>query len=264
MFFHIMNGLDESIAIVLDEGHPAPKLRFEHNPRLLEQQKVEKIRQHRIACWCLPVVVSSFLLILLFAAASFLTHNDCTQFNVVPLNDNLIENVVSAHSLPVPIESRTMDNESFALAPFLAPFVAPIAAVDINPQDHWIQAVLTPIVMEVGVIALVQSLPLFKLIWTFQKASQGGAVWVRLATSFRQAFLRRRPAALLFRQARRSSSLSSSRRVVQLVRRAVDSIKRIYKRRSRLSAASDITHVMGDDSDQETNTRGNNCTVQNQ
>lgn len=261
MFFHVMDGIDEPIATGLNEGFPAPKLRFEHNPRLLPHPQLEKLRHHRVACWCLPVVVSSVLLILLFGTASFLIHNNYAQLNVLPSDDSRIEIVASLQLLPEPIESRPMEDESLALAPFLAP----IAAADIAHQDHWIQAVLKPIVMEVGVIALVQSLPLFKIMWTLQKVNQGGAVWVRLVASFRQAFLRRRPAALLFRHTRRtSSSLSSSRRIVQLVRRALDSIKRIYKRRSRLSAASDITHVIGDDSDQESNHRETNCAEQNQ
>ena len=258
-----MDAFDEPIAMVLNQELSAPKLRFDHDSndsRLWKQIQLQKLRQHRIVCWCLPVAVSSFFIILLFGAASFLTHNDYAQINGLRTDDRLIEAFLSLQPLPVPIESWSINNESVALAPFLAP----IAAADISHQNHWIQAVLKPIVMEIGVIALFQSLPLFKVIWTWQKVNQGGAFWVRLVASFRQAFLRRRPAASLFRHARTSSSLSSPKRVAHLVRRALDSIKRIYKRRSRLSAASDITHVMGDDPDPESNAREKHGILQNQ
>ena len=173
----------------------SPKLQ----PHLTKQQQFA-------CCWCLPIAVSSILLILLLGTASLITNQEANTLRF--FDDHVV----------------TMTNE--------APLCSGISDTTSTTRD-WINAVLKPVLIEVGALVIFQSvgMPFAKFVMTSHK----GLPWIRL---FSNRFLRHRGGFRL--------------RSPRTIRRVLDSAKRIYRRRSRLSAASDFTHVIGDEPVNET------------
>ncbi|KAI2502196.1 hypothetical protein MHU86_12248 [Fragilaria crotonensis] len=209
--------------------------RFYQLPRLVQHNEEKEGR--RGDYFFLPALASSFLLLLLIGAASFApcptAENGYTMF---PTND-AYENTT---------ESWLKHPESWSIPEYtqsIVPFVAPTSTLSENRLPHdWTHGTVTRIVIEICSLALLQSLglPFAKFLYSSRWWSKGG--WRFLVSSARHKF---------FRQAHRSLWHHRNKSPHLLFQRVLQSIKRVYKRRSRLSAASDITHVMGDDTDKE-------------
>jgi hypothetical protein len=185
----------------------------------------------------LPALVSSFLLLLLIGAASFAACPTAEYGAALFRSDVAIVNTT---------ESWLKHPESWSISEYkqsIVPFVSPSLTVSDNHLPHdWTHGIVKRIVIEVCSLALLQSLgmPFAKFLYSSRWWSKGG--WRFLASSARHK---------IFRQAHRSLWHHRNKSPQLLFRRVLQSIKSIYKRRGRLSAASDITHVMGDDTDNE-------------
>lgn len=200
-----------------------------------EVTKLLEGKQQRI-CWCAPLVVS-FLLMILLGATSFVTTS------VHP----------KAGTLFVVDESTTFKTESTTSRESLtmAPFMAPTEAANHVSVHFWMDNILKPLLLEVGALALFQSVgaipTLTKVLLLASRGVHTKVGWWRLFSN--------KNTARLLQKVNKGIKWKSPR----MVQRFADSVKRIYKSRSRLSAASDITHVIGDDAaDNETKLSDNN------
>eukprot|EP00545_Synedropsis_sp_CCMP1620_P005702 CAMPEP_0119015104 /NCGR_PEP_ID=MMETSP1176-20130426/10561_1 /TAXON_ID=265551 /ORGANISM="Synedropsis recta cf, Strain CCMP1620" /LENGTH=237 /DNA_ID=CAMNT_0006968371 /DNA_START=193 /DNA_END=906 /DNA_ORIENTATION=+ len=197
-----------------------------------------KQQQQQRVCWCIPLAVS-FLLMILLGATSLVTAS------AQPTDILLLRNIVVDESPIVTTESTTTMRASLSMAP--------TEAANQESVHFWMDSVLKPLLLEVGALALFQSVgaipTLTKLLLT-SRSVHTKVGWLRLLAGSKNT-----AAGLLFHKANKGIKWKSPR----MVRRLADSVKRIYKSRSRLSAASDITHVIGDDAaDNETKLSDNN------
>jgi hypothetical protein len=133
----------------------------------------------------------------------------------------------------------TLSKEPSLLSPSLqpyyeitrhAPFLVPLHKTIIGGshfEKMWSEVIIKPLLLEVGLMIIFQtaSVPLARLVIRKGYRHRG---WRRFLTKH---FWWRRKAL--------------TPRVV--LQRILHSIRRLYKRRSRLSAASDMTHVLGDE-----------------
>ena len=211
------------------------KWRFCQVPQLV--QHAEEKRGRVVNYWFLPALVTSFLLLLLLGAVSFVTrpnpNNGHSVFRLDSANGKSTESwSKSTKSWPIPEHTQS-----------LVPFVASAqSAPDNRIPQTWTHGVAKRVVIEVCSFALLQSvgMPLAKYLYSLRWWRKGG--WRFLVSSSRHK---------LVRQAHRSLWQHRNKAPHVWFQRVLQSIKRLYKRRSRLSAASDITHVIGDDVDQE-------------
>lgn len=170
-------------------------------------------------CWRIPFVLSLLMMILL-GSATFLTHKD--------INNDVLGGV--HHNAYVEDSlSRGIGESSMT-----------------HVMDHslkfWTTSVIKTVVIEVGAIALFQSvgmLPtLAKVLMTTRKVAKPWFLRMFMLNS-------KTSARVLFRNYR------GGMRSPRMVRRLAQSVKTIYKRRSRLSAASDFTHVVGNEEEND-------------
>lgn len=173
-------------------------------------------------CWCMPVAIS-FLLVLLLGVTSAVM--GVAEIKQMPAAPPLL--------LLSPNESTIQTCESLMLASQQGTTIV-LQTNDEDSLHYWMTNIVKPILIEVGALALFQSMGALPMLTKLLFASKRSSKLLRLVAT-------KKAATRLMRGVKWRSP--------RLVRRLHDSAKRLYRSRSRLSAASDITHVIGDDTE---------------
>jgi hypothetical protein len=169
-------------------------------------------------CWCMPVAISFLLMLLLgvtsvvMGAAEIKTQSSIAPPIMLLLPESTIETCESLMLASQHEISTHPDNDNL---------------------HYWMNNIVKPILIEVGALALFQSMGALPMLTKLFLSSRRSSKLLRLVAT-------KKVATRLFRVKWRSP---------RMVRRIHDSAKRMYRSRSRLSAASDITHVIGDDTE---------------
>ena len=211
--------------------------RFCQVPKMAQHTQ-EKRKRHANS-WFLVALVSSLLLLLLVKTAPFLARPTAENRHVFRL-DNVDNNSIESCSKCT--ESRSIPEYTQPVVPF--PFLAFVQTMtDTGLPQNWTHGIVKRVVIEICSLALLQSLgiPFAKFLYSSRWWSKGGLRFLASPSRHHK----------LVRQAHRSLLQHRSKSPHVLFQRVLQSIKRLYKRRSRLSAASDITHVIGDDADKD-------------
>jgi hypothetical protein len=193
-----------------------PVVKFEDDTMIQELQCPFNSVKHRSL---ITVVVSGILIIML------LCYNGAASLGANGTRVVTSEPAMFSEKtlLPTPIEPHF---DITTHAPFLVPLHSSLLG-NSDVEKMWSEVVLKPLLLEVGLMIIFQSasVPIAKLLIHKGYRHRG---WRRFLT---QHFWWRRKAL--------------TPRVI--LQRILHSIRRLYKMRSRLSAASDMTHVLGDE-----------------
>ena len=198
---------------------------------LAQMEQGSERRQTAMQCWIHPIILLLVALAVLSINSQFPAENREEAFATHGFHCNATNSWTKNIT-----QIRSISSESYAEYSFDFP------SNQITPSNisrNRIFAIGKRIVFEIGILACLQSIgiPFARILFLSQRWSAGG--WRFLALLSRRNLWRHSRRILYFHRAKSPRSI--------LIQKAFASIKRIYKRRARLSAMSDMTHVMGDD-----------------